>query len=82
MITQHYFTVRNTSGLGFPVDMLRQDQCYPTSTEAVDNIDYVDTAKGTEVTLGSVQQRHWNPTHRRWESFGWQVVNHTKRGPA
>ena len=63
----------------FPLDMLRYDSSYPSSSEAVTAMDEpVPTVspegrlvrKPRQVTLRSDRE----PTVGRWESFGWRVV--------
>jgi len=58
--------------LGFPLDMLRYDSCYPADQESVaqiyDSIVDRDYKKPYRVTLlGS------GPTVARWKSFLWKV---------
>lgn len=67
----------------FPIDMLRYDHCYP-STEGDANIlqrtiEHVGEGFSCDdlrcrVTLVHIDRyRTWEPTHKRWESFGWKV---------
>jgi len=59
--------------------MLRYDQCFPKSQEDVyamhpNYTERIDTTTGRKVTLLS-----WNtPTPKRWESFGWRIIEHEK----
>ena len=61
--------------VGFPVDMLRYDCCWPTRTEdaikiAVSIRDKL-TAEDGWIRLTSIQTPHRD----RWLSFGWRVLN-------
>jgi hypothetical protein len=71
---RYSFVVTGTST--FPADMLRYDACWPCDSETVDII--MDApVKGTirrAVLMGTTP-----PTDARWASFGWRVVNMTKR---
>lgn len=77
------FTVEGN--LGFPMDMLRYDACYPFDQHSVDQISdsheaynwrdkATDKLRVFKVTLVSLQ----SPTEARWESFGWRVLNISK----
>lgn len=73
----------NYAGATFPVDMLRYDDCWPSTSEDANAI-HMNIAK----------ERRWDPvndrvtvthtsktlTNRRWDSFGWTVVK-TVPGP-
>ena len=60
-------------GLGtFPVDMLRYDSCWPKRQEDVTAIQRYERNKIRIVHIRSYRL----PTFRRWESFGWTVVEH------
>ena len=66
---------------GFPLDMLRHDQCYPATSEDAhligEVLDYARETPGPhEVTLYCNQDRAFGtPNERRWASFGWKVKN-------
>ena len=70
----HQFTVEGTGA--FPVDMLRYDQCWPTTeahdTHAVANsFNERNIGAPWRITLTGI-----NPaTVARWASFGWNVVD-------
>ena len=68
------------TGLGFPIDMLRYDACYPaTSDDAVkisasirDARAYIEIYAWPESYIDLVGQV--KPRSERWKSFGWEVV--------
>lgn len=71
-----YFKVRGTGA--FPVDMLRYDECYPTDSVSAgaigmctENVRAKDSKR--TVSLATTKRCPW-PTTRRWESFGWSVI--------
>lgn len=80
MVYSNIFIVR---GIGeFPFDMLRYDGCYPRSQEDVARL-HAHTANGIitprDVTLESISVRKdFAPCAKRWESFGWKVVQHER----
>jgi hypothetical protein len=51
----------------FPLDMLRRDQAWPATQEAIGNIFDEDVTRAVSIT-GTLP-----PTLARWESFGWNV---------
>ncbi len=64
----------------FPFDMLRYDACYPSTPEAVSNIEISKWDVGRQsndfrdVRLSKVHEGkdpHWTPD--RWSSFGWTM---------
>lgn len=65
----------------FPLDMLRQDQCYPAQQDDVVLMEDVDGfvaedslgEQKPEIELVHVGGPEWTPA-RRWQSFGWGVV--------
>lgn len=65
----------------FPVDMLRYDYCYPTTTEDALEITSGDnTASRVTVSLSrSVDRKDIQPTAARWASFGWRLVEGSVR---
>jgi hypothetical protein len=70
------FTVRGSGR--FPVDMLRYDRCFPTSTEAVMHIAHqLRDGEGVEQYRSVELATDWTstPTVSRWRSFGWEVVS-------
>jgi hypothetical protein len=72
------FTVRGRGT--FPVDMLRYDCCYPTSSDGACSIltHYTDSEynKERKVELSMVvEHKNQRPTEARWISFGWTVEN-------
>ena len=71
----HYkFTVEALHSIGFPIDMLRYDGCFPDTSEDSVLISYQHPKKGASVTLRKVGTVHWTPTTERWRSFGWNIV--------
>lgn len=83
----HTFTVRPKGTIPFPVDMLRYDGCYPSGeTEAgkiAENLrSWGDDPDNRYVELEAVKDRpDWEPTGGRWDSFGWEVVEHLPARP-
>jgi hypothetical protein len=68
------FTVQGSRA--FPLDMLRYDACYPAATSDVTKIDesqHSETRAPGEVSIDLVGRVH-NPTHARWNSFGWKIT--------
>lgn len=67
-------------GLGeFPVDMLRYDECRPKSGADWNSVSATESdelwRERRRVTLQRAEvSPHWVPTIRRWESFGWRLV--------
>jgi hypothetical protein len=60
----------------FPCDMLRYDCCYPhTSADAALLLDW--EARRTITLEKQHEGRHSSVTVRRWESFGWRVLEET-----
>lgn len=74
------FTV--TGRVGFPIDMLRYDACYP-ATEADSGLIY-KTLEGGNTEAVSVDlhmdHRTRGPTDGRWESFLWKVTDIQRSG--
>jgi hypothetical protein len=66
----HRFTVQGTSG--FPLDMLRYDNCWPTGdvTSLHRAVQYPRPLEVERVTLMGWKM----PTRERWASFGWFVT--------
>ena len=69
-------------GGAFPLDMLRYDSCYPSSSVDVNRMiadrEIADgRAVNSSITL--VHREHggkkWRPTEGRWRSFGWRVTD-------
>ena len=73
-----YFRVRGNSG--FPLDMLRYDACYPLcesdSARVFDSIYARDgVVREVELVHRSIDsEARFEPTHARWESFSWYVI--------
>lgn len=73
-----WFVVRQRGKLGFPLDMLRYDSCYPATSEDATRIGMtlrrepcpwlLDEPHTIELTGPR------SPTAGRWASFGWDVV--------
>lgn len=70
----HRFTVEGSDH--FPHDMLRYDTCWPSCSGDVDTMDFTEDGMNRLVTLTSVGHKDWKPTLRRWESFGWKVLEY------
>lgn len=76
------FAVRSNSPMNvFPIDMLRYDRCSPASHDDVEEITVAESPLlelDKNATVSLVHYAHgdkkWQPTVRRWESFGWKVV--------
>jgi hypothetical protein len=67
----------------FPIDMLRYDHCWPSTSEDASTITELlahkfvqKSDKGPQrVTLQRDSElKHTQPTEARWKSFGWTVV--------
>jgi hypothetical protein len=60
----------------FPHDMLRYDACFPRDEGAARDMTAADhDSKHWTVTLVHYSDTAtWQPTHGRWASFGWHVV--------
>jgi len=77
MLHRHHFTV---SGSGvFAFDMLRYDECFPNSQDAVSVLDPPDDLekynRARTIELVHIDSRKdWYPTVQRWASFTWRVV--------
>ncbi len=60
----------------FPYDMLRYDRCFPASSA---DSSMIDPGWGKElireVTLRTDQGKHFQPAAKRWESFGWRLID-------
>lgn len=66
----------------FPIDMLRYDGCFPLSEGDARLIrDSFDgfAKKRTVVLLRPHGYKHWQPSFKRWKSFGWEVVEAVER---
>jgi hypothetical protein len=81
----HVFKVQQRESamvyLNFPLDMLRRDECHPSTSEDAGNIAFsfhLDRKKGYvgEISLVTFQKTNWEPNKDRWESFGWEVSKH------
>jgi len=63
----------------FPLDMLRHDHCWPTTSEDVARINdsverSIDLFTVQTISLTrQVQTKGHHPTSGRWQSFGWNV---------
>lgn len=53
---------------GFPIDMLRHDQCWPCDSTSVSKIEG-DVMEERSVRLAS----NIDPIRDRWLSFGWSI---------
>lgn len=78
----YLFYVRQRAGglaLSFPIDMMRYDACRPASEQdsgAITRTFDAGAGKSEPVQMRSdcTENRHWEPTAGRWDSFGWEVV--------
>lgn len=73
-----YFTVEGAGD--FPFDMLRFDECWPASGEDTGKMaagrwsDAPELMRRRQVRMGAARKGAPAPTVKRWESFGWRVV--------
>jgi len=78
-----YITRFTVEGSGpFPLDMLRYDQCYPATQQAVDQIlvsmdetRIIGERRQIELFVAHPIRQHHKLTPERWESFGWTIVD-------
>ena len=76
---RHEFTVV-VEGFGFPLDMLRYDRCTPKTEQDAAAMARsigsfgVEPQDGLKIRLVHVGERNWNPTFRRWATYGANVV--------
>lgn len=84
-MTLHVFKVQQSPSamvyLNFPLDMLRRDSCWPTTSEDAGNIAFSFNLKRSKGHIGEVSltceaEGKWEPNKDRWESFGWEVISH------
>jgi hypothetical protein len=71
--TPIFFKVRGKGN--FPIDMLRYDECFPSTPVDVSYIEDVSRVEGKRVEreVSLVTNKKYGPTEARWESFGWTV---------
>lgn len=68
------------SQMGFPLDMLRYDSCWPAEPKDVSlmaqamNRHYYFKKPGEEDNLEITLKSPYHPTDERWASFGWTVT--------
>lgn len=67
----HHFTVKGNAR--FPVDMLRYDQCWPTSQDDI-LIAFGPLATRIVRLTHWDKRKDWKPEEGRWESFQWPVL--------
>lgn len=71
------FVVRGNAWSQFPFDMLRYDQCWPTTSadaSAMKGISvHGDAGDGTRCVQLATYGIN-KPTVQRWDSFGWTVI--------
>ena len=79
------FTVspKRATTIGFPIDMLRYDHCWPKSEEdsmKIANSFNIMNETGVEVVIlrSNNENKSWTPTSGRWESFGWKVIDYKR----
>jgi len=74
---RYRFTVRASGPMGFPIDMLRYDTCWPRTSQATQMIGLlispgaVANGQTREVELTGEAP----PNYARWRSFGWLVLD-------
>ena len=77
-MVQKEYTI-TVSGVGpFPLDMLRYDGCFPDTSVDVEKIRGSFNILGPNkwsIRVVKISQQKWEPTTKRWESFGWKVIN-------
>jgi len=78
---RYRFTVRASGPMGFPLDMLRYDCCWPRRSEGVLMISGLIAGTGAtpngqvkEIELTGIAP----PNYARWRTFGWLVVDVTE----
>lgn len=78
-VTQVQFQVRG--GGQFPFDMLRYDSCYPASETDSAALEHHRREKRRVTLLASIPnpQSVYFPDRARWGSFGWTVVDGSRR---
>jgi hypothetical protein len=81
----HKFKVRQRAhAFRFPLDMLRYDCCWPRNSEDASSINLTfseryQAEKAAVVELSCEYHKDWKPTAKRWESFGWEVIEHSNK---
>lgn len=74
----HVMAIVHVRGRGtFPLDMLRYDACAPLESEDASSIGDLRHGRGEAervVKLAMFTSERRDPTHARWRSFGWLVV--------
>jgi hypothetical protein len=71
MMVTHSFKVVGTGR--FPLDMLRRDQCFPSTEDDAERAEHTKAMR--IVSLTTYRERDlFMPTVGRWESFGWKVI--------
>jgi hypothetical protein len=61
----------------FPIDMLRYDRCFPSSSESATWLSYRnrdDDNKELPRKVALTSDTCDRPTEARWNSFGWKVT--------
>jgi len=80
MAKTYRFEFDVTGALGFPIDMLRYDRCTPaTEQDSSKILDSISNPLSGQVCVRICAQgkpKSWQPTHGRWDSFGWRVGAH------
>lgn len=70
------FTVEGRADSGFPLDMLRFDQCWPRTQDSADKVfgQFASNRAGWERHIVSIMLSGiCEPSVERWASFGWRV---------
>lgn len=66
------FTYKATGRGQFPIDMLRYDRSFP-ATETGSVLIEEDRSHRTVYLVHYSDIKVWEPSVRRWESFGWEA---------
>jgi len=77
----HYFTVGGA--YYFPMDMLRYDSCWPSTSEDASQLQFhpqrnSDVETKRKIRLVTIGHKERRPTLDRWKSFGWEVIHYEK----
>lgn len=75
-LQRYMFTVMGAGG--FPMDMLRYDECFPHTGGDAEKFRGSRTER-REIVLCAYHEPGWEPEAMRWSSFGWPVKT-TVRG--
>lgn len=82
MATTYVWRMTVEGACPFPLDMLRHDQCWPTSSEDAAKIaqTYIGLDEAIRITVTTTARKGIDPfTLPRWRSFGWYCIGDPKR---